>query len=666
MLRIRINNSEFFVNSSLSVLEVCQYVGIHIPRFCYHENVSIAGNCRMCLVEIEKAPKPVASCALPISSNMSVFTDSPLVKKARENIVETLLLNHPLDCPICDQGGECDLQDQAKLFGSDYSRFQFKKRVVEDKPYGSFVKTIMTRCIHCTRCVRFSEEIAGTPSFGTFNRGSITEIGPYTKDIFNSEISGNIIDLCPVGALTSKPYAFKARPWELKCCEGIDITDGLGTPVLISTKETEVVRIQPKIDDNVKNTFISDKVRFFFDSLQKNRIKSIYLNEGGTFSTVSWVLFFDFFRKKLSEFKSPLFLVNILDIKSLVLLKRFNNIFSFINIVTTGTEYREKLYNLSEYDTLQGLDDSKYCFLISTNLKLECTLLNTKLRIKFQKKKIDIISVGSFFINNYPVVFLNISPKKVSDLVEGRNYSSFRFDKVLIILGNSVETRFSKTEKIKNLLKKKYPASVIIKNELKITNNGFKFSNLNNVNSRVLSKSSSFFCVNLEDNIFSRKLFYLKSKEKRTAWFNSHGSVLASKFNFILPITSFFEDENLFINLEKKLKKTHQVFKTPKNILNFHEFLLNFKHFYFDKKYFFFETSYLFFIKESLALDLFLINNLSSYKKVDSFINNSVFVNKMPFKPLIKDFHIDSLYTKNSVLLTQRSREIRELSHNFF
>ena len=230
MIKIKINNSEFLVKKDISVLEACKYVGITIPRFCYHETLSVAGNWRMCLVEIAdgRTPKPVSSCTYPVSmENMQVFTDTPLVKKARENVVETLLLNHPLDCPICDQGGECDLQDQTK-WGSDYSRFFFNKEEWRIKLW-TFIKTIMTRCIHCTRCVRFGTEIAGVDYMGTLNRGTSTEIGSYVSKMFNSEISGNVIDLCPVGALTSKPYAFKARPWELRSTESIDITDSTGS-----------------------------------------------------------------------------------------------------------------------------------------------------------------------------------------------------------------------------------------------------------------------------------------------------------------------------------------------------------------------------------------------------------------------------------------------------
>jgi NADH dehydrogenase (ubiquinone) Fe-S protein 1 len=276
MIKIEINGTEFLLKSNLSVLEACKYVGIHIPRFCYHETLSVAGNCRMCLVEVANSPKPVASCALPILNNMKIFVDTPLVKKARENVLETLLLNHPLDCPICDQGGECDLQDQTKLFGSDYSRFFFSKRGVEDKYCGPLIKTIMTRCIHCTRCVRFGIEVAGVEYLGTLNRGTHTEIGGYISQSFNSEISGNVIDLCPVGALTSKPYAFKARPWELRTTESIDLTDGTGSNVFVNFKETEILRIIPKINKNINGSIITDKARFSNDSTKNERIHHIF------------------------------------------------------------------------------------------------------------------------------------------------------------------------------------------------------------------------------------------------------------------------------------------------------------------------------------------------------------------------------------------------------
>ena len=246
MIKIELNDIKYSVISNISVIETCLHLGFYVPRFCYHETLSIAGNCRMCVVEMFNAPKPVASCALPILNGMKIYTNSPLVKKARENIAEALLLNHPLDCPICDRAGECDLQDQVKIYGSDRSRFFYKKRVVEDKQCNALIKTIMTRCIHCTRCVRFNAEISGNEFFGSLNRGSITEIGGYNLYQYDSEISANVIDLCPVGALTSQQYAFKARPWKLTIYESIDLTDGLASSIYISVKESDIYRISPK------------------------------------------------------------------------------------------------------------------------------------------------------------------------------------------------------------------------------------------------------------------------------------------------------------------------------------------------------------------------------------------------------------------------------------
>lgn len=273
MLQIEINGLYFLVNPNLSVLEACQYVGIVIPRFCYHETLALSGNCRMCLIEIGNSPKPQASCVLPILNGMKIFINTPLVKKARENVLETLLLNHPLDCPICDQGGECDLQDQTKLFGNNYSRFFYNKRAVEDKNCGSVISTIMTRCIHCTRCIRFSSEIAGVDFFGTLHRGGSTEIGNYSINKFASEISGNVIDLCPVGALTSKIYAFKARPWELKTTESIDLTDSTGSNIYVNFKDTEIIKITPKINFEINNDIITDKARFSFDNYKLKRLQ---------------------------------------------------------------------------------------------------------------------------------------------------------------------------------------------------------------------------------------------------------------------------------------------------------------------------------------------------------------------------------------------------------
>ena len=274
----------------MTVLQACEQAGVDVPRFCYHQRLSIAGNCRMCLVEVEKSPKPVASCAMPVMPNMNIKTTTPLVKKAREGVMEFLLINHPLDCPICDQGGECELQDQSLIYGSDRSRFTEYKRAVEDKELGPLVKTVMSRCIHCTRCVRFATEVAGVQDLGVTGRGNMAEIGTYVSKLLTSELSGNVIDLCPVGALTSKPFAFTARAWELKFAESVDVTDGLGSNIRVDTRGTEVMRVVPRLHESVNEEWISDKARFSYDGLKRQRLDTpMVKGPDGRLKPATWV-----------------------------------------------------------------------------------------------------------------------------------------------------------------------------------------------------------------------------------------------------------------------------------------------------------------------------------------------------------------------------------------
>ena len=271
MLSIQVNNYNYVVKSNLSIIEACKFIGIVLPRFCYHEKLSVAASCRMCVVEVEKLPKPLTACSADLMSNINIFTNTPFLQKARENILEALLLNHPLDCPICDQAGECDLQDQVKVFGSFYSRLYVDNKItVEDKYCGPLIKTIMTRCIMCTRCVRFGSEVAGVDFLGSLNRGVSSEIGGYISKLLNSEISGNVIDLCPVGALTANSYSFKARPWELRTMDSIDVFDSLGSNIYLNFKESEIMRVLPKVNEDLNENWISDKVRFSYDALSSN------------------------------------------------------------------------------------------------------------------------------------------------------------------------------------------------------------------------------------------------------------------------------------------------------------------------------------------------------------------------------------------------------------
>ena len=292
MPKIIIDGKDFEVEENLSIIQACEVSGVEIPRFCYHEKLSVAGNCRMCLVDIEDArgmsPKPVASCAMQVSDGLKIHTKTQRVKKAREGVMEFLLINHPLDCPICDQGGECDLQDQSVAYGLGGSRYEQNKRSVENKDMGPFIKTEMNRCIHCTRCVRFSTEVSGSDEIGAIGRGRDMEITTYLDIAVKSELSGNVIDLCPVGALTSKPYAFSARPWELKQTESIDVMDAVGSNIRIDTKGNKVMRVLPRNNDEVNEEWISDKTRFFWDGLSLQRIDKPYLRENGKLRQVSW------------------------------------------------------------------------------------------------------------------------------------------------------------------------------------------------------------------------------------------------------------------------------------------------------------------------------------------------------------------------------------------
>ena len=265
MKKIKVDNIEIEVDDELTIMQACEEAGKEIPRFCYHDKLSVAGNCRMCLVEVEGAPKPVASCAMPINEGMSIRTNTAKVKKAREGVMEFLLINHPLDCPVCDQGGECDLQDQTVAYGSGHSRFDENKRAVNEKHMGPLIKTYMTRCIHCTRCIRFADEVAGVNEIGALNRGEDMEISTYLEKTIDSELSANIIDLCPVGALTSKPYQFEARPWELKKTETIDVMDAVGSNIRVDTYGWKVKRVLPRLNEDINEEWISDKTRYACD-----------------------------------------------------------------------------------------------------------------------------------------------------------------------------------------------------------------------------------------------------------------------------------------------------------------------------------------------------------------------------------------------------------------
>ena len=430
MVNLYIDNVSVSVIKNSTVLQACDNLGIDIPRFCFHERLLIAGNCRMCLVEIEKSPKPVASCALPVSEGMRVFTNTPLVKKAQEGVLEFLLLNHPLDCPICDQGGECDLQDQAMFFGSDSSRFYEYKRGVEDKDCGPLVKTIMTRCIHCTRCIRFSSEIAGVPDLGTLGRGTNTQVGTYIEKVLKSELSGNIIDLCPVGALTSKPYAFKARSWELKFTNSIDVSDSCGSNIVINSKGTEVMRILPRLNENINEEWISDKTRFSYDGLVVQRLGiPLFLNfKIKQFEELSWEKSFNIFLvniyKSVYNLDNKLNIIfgNETDLETILTVKHLFNKLNCFSLYSTEFFCNNSLDLIYKLDgPMKDINQHDLCVIVNCDTRLETSMLNLHLRKAVLQGSLNVGYFGPSIDLTFEKKHLGFDKKTFFDLLKGKH-----------------------------------------------------------------------------------------------------------------------------------------------------------------------------------------------------------------------------------------------------
>ena len=407
MPKLTVDGVEVEVPAGATVLQACEIAGAEIPRFCYHERLSIAGNCRMCLVEIEKSPKPVASCAQPAADGQVVYTTTPKVKKAREGVMEFLLINHPLDCPICDQGGECDLQDQALAYGRGFTRYQENKRAVTEKYMGPLIKTVMTRCIHCTRCVRFAEEVAGVEEIGAIGRGENMQITSYLEQAVRSELSGNVIDLCPVGALTSKPYAFTARPWELKKTESIDVMDAVGTNIVIGNRGPAVLRVTPRINDDVNEEWASDKTRFAADGLGKRRLDTPYVRRGGKLEPASWSEAFEAIRAALAGGGETAAIAGDLnEIEGLVAAKDLLTRIGPVRLESRQDGAALDPGNPGSYrfnTTLAGIETADVVLLVGANPRWEAPLVNTRLRKAVRRNGARVLNIGPAIDLTYPV-----------------------------------------------------------------------------------------------------------------------------------------------------------------------------------------------------------------------------------------------------------------------
>lgn len=453
LIEVFVDGQSVMVEPGTTVLQACEKVGMQIPRFCYHERLSVAGNCRMCLVEIEKAPKVVAACAMPVMKGWNILTNSEKSKKAREGVMEFLLANHPLDCPICDQGGECDLQDQSMMFGSDRSRFLEGKRAVEDKNIGPLVKTIMTRCIQCTRCIRFASEIAGVDDLGTTGRGNDMQVGTYIEKMFMSELSGNVIDICPVGALTSKPYAFTARPWETRKTESIDVLDAVGCNIVVSTRTGEVMRILPRMHEDINEEWISDKTRFAYDGLKRQRLtEPMVRNEKGLLTYTSWEDALSRVAGMLQSFQGKdvaAIAGGLVDAEALVALKDLLNRVDSDTLCTeevfpttgAGTDLRSN-YLLNT--TIAGVEEADVVLLVGTNPRFEAPLFNARIRKSWLHNDLQVALIGSPVDLTYRYDHLGESPKVLQDIASG----SHPFSQVLktakkpmVVLGSSALQR---------------------------------------------------------------------------------------------------------------------------------------------------------------------------------------------------------------------------------
>ncbi len=573
MPKITINGKEIEFEKGMTVLQACELAQVEIPRFCYHEKLSIAGNCRMCLVEMEKSPKPIASCAMPAAEGMNIKTNTTFVEKARKGVMEFLLANHPLDCPVCDQGGECDLQDQSMFYGIDKSRFVENKRQVKEKYMGPLIKTQMTRCIHCTRCVRFATEVAGVPEIGAIGRGENMEITTYLEKAMESELSANVIDLCPVGALTSKPYAFEARPWELKKTESIDVMDSVGSNIRVDTYNWEVKRILPRLNNEINEEWISDKTRYSCDGLLKQRLDSPYIKKDNKLEKSSWDAAIDLIRSKINSINPDEIGGHIGDMVSLENALAFKKLFKVLN--SSNIEFREKKFYLNSSEkinylfnsSIKGVEDSDLILLIGTNPRHEATMLNARIRKAYVQKKTPIFSVGNPGDLTYEYTILGNKSDDIKKILNKEVEFSKKLlssKKPIIIIGESALGLKSGKyifEEIKNFLNNN--------NFIKKDWNALNFlpqnaSTVGLIDLKILSeeneKQYSFF-DKLNNNEF--KLLYLlgsdnlefKKNNEFIIYQGSHGDRGAEIADVVLPSPAYTEQGGLFENLEGRVQE---------------------------------------------------------------------------------------------------------------
>ena len=581
MLKLKVNDIEIEVEEGLTVLQACELAGFEIPRFCYHEKLSIAGNCRMCLVEMEKSPKPIASCAMPATEGMVIKTNTEKVEKSRKGVMEFLLANHPLDCPVCDQGGECDLQDQSMFYGLDKSRFKENKRYVPEKYMGPLIKTQMTRCIHCTRCIRFASEVAGVPELGAVGRGEDMQITTYLEKSMESELSANVIDLCPVGALTSKPYVFEARPWELKKTETVDVMDAVGSNIRVDTYGWEVKRVLPRINEEINEEWISDKTRYACDGLKNQRLDTPYIKNNKFFEKITWSEAYEKIFNKISETSSDKIAGitgDMTNMETLFSIKEFfektiksKNLDSRVDNYYVNTNSRRNYIFNSK---IEGLEDSDLIILVGSNPRYEATILNSRIRKSYLRNQSDIYSFGDVGDLTYPYKILDNSTKTIKDIVGNKHFISEKIinsKKPSIIIGQSVLKMKSGSyifEELKkylsnnNKIKDEWNAlNILSKNASTVGSYDLDILSSNNGSNIVLSK--------IQDNqfnvifLFGQDDLKFKKKGEFIIYVGSHGDRGSEMADIILPGSAYTEQDGYYTNLEGKIQKAYKANYPP-------------------------------------------------------------------------------------------------------
>ena len=580
-INITIDGIEISVPQGSTVLQACEAAGAEIPRFCYHEKLSVAGNCRMCLVEMERSPKPIASCAMPASDGMIIKTSSEMVEKARKGVMEFLLINHPLDCPICDQGGECDLQDQALYFGKGETRFENSKRAVSDKNMGPLIKTTMTRCIHCTRCVRFANEVAGVEDLGATGRGENVEISTYLEKAVTSELSGNLVDLCPVGALTSKPYQFVARPWELTKTESVDVMDAIGSNIRIDSRDGKVLRILPKNNESINEEWISDKSRYAIDGLSKQRLDTPFIKINNKLQRVSWDEAFEVINSKISIISNEncVGVVGnqveneaIFAFRELFKKLNLNKILPFQKKLTFSKENRSNyLFN----SKIEGLDKCDYLLLIGANPRVDSAILNARIRKNYIHRDLKISSISSQqFDLKFNYEYLGSDVKILTSILEEKHKISNDFKNAnfpMIIIGDEVLQNDCSldVQKVSTSILKKFGGFNKNWNGFNILHNYASTVGAIDILSEYSDYNYSAFKNDINKNLI--KFVYLLNADDFdfdisncfVIYQGHHGDKGAQLADVILPGAAYTEKEGSYTNLEGRVQYSQRATFPP-------------------------------------------------------------------------------------------------------